>query len=231
MCVGWLQLQAAFGSRDAAWAGRFGGVPAQKPTRDHVLVFVGDSDDVMRAGAGAAAAAGFQRTAILQGDLAAFSSSAHTQVGAFSMSLSRMQSSITSETVALFLGLAQVASGLRKYALGNGSNRYYTENRMGLIRWTHGDLVALQANLRYINRDALAVLLGLAGSASPAAPPSAVLDIRRYDERTLYGSIPGTKHIPGALQSVLTTVAVARDAGTAVEDALPVLHAGLHVSR
>ena len=42
------------------------------------------------------------------------------------------------------------------------------------------------------------MLLGLAGSAAPAAPPSTVLDIRRYDERTLYGSIPGTKHIPGA---------------------------------
>ncbi len=55
-----------------------------------------------------------------------------------------------------------------------------------------------QANLRYINRDALAVLLGLAGSAAPAVPSSTVLDIRRYDERTLYGSIPGTKHIPGA---------------------------------
>lgn len=77
-CVG-AQLQAALSSRDAAWAGRFGGVPAQKPTRDHVLVFVGDSEDAMRAGAGAAAAAGFQRTAILQGNLAAFSSSAHMQ--------------------------------------------------------------------------------------------------------------------------------------------------------
>ncbi len=73
------QLQAALSSRDASWAGRFGGVPAQKPTRDHVLVFVGDSEDAMRAGAAAAAAAGFQRTAILQGGLAAFSSSAHMQ--------------------------------------------------------------------------------------------------------------------------------------------------------
>ncbi len=75
-----------------------------------------------------------------------------------------------------------------------------------MVRWTHARSVALQANLRYINRDALAVLLGLAGTASPAAPPSAVLDIRRYDERTLYGSIPGTKHIPGALQGVLQPV-------------------------
>ena len=74
-----VQLQAALSSRDAAWAGRFGGVPAQKPTRDHVLVFVGDSEDAMRAGAAAAAAAGFQRTGVLQGGLAAFSSSAHMQ--------------------------------------------------------------------------------------------------------------------------------------------------------
>ncbi len=107
-----VQLQAAFSSRDAAWAGRFGGVPAQKPTRDHVLVFVGDSEDAMRAGAGAAAAAGFQRTAILQGDLAAFSSSAHTQVGIMSRNLPRLQCTSPLEQVALCLGTPQAAGDL-----------------------------------------------------------------------------------------------------------------------
>lgn len=55
----------------------------------------------------------------------------------------------------------------------------------------------MQANLRYINRDALAVLLGLAGAPNENAAPAAVLDLRRYDERALFGSIPGTRHVPG----------------------------------
>ena len=55
----------------------------------------------------------------------------------------------------------------------------------------------MQAHLRYISRDALAVLLGLAGAHNEHAAPAAVLDLRRYDERALYGSIPGTRHIPG----------------------------------
>ncbi len=118
MCVTCVQLQAAFSSRDAAWAGRFGGVPAQKPTRDHVLVFVGDSEDAMHAGAGAAAAAGFQRTAILQGDLAAFSSSAHTQVGGLLCVLSLLQFSVTSAGLALCLGESRAAGCLLANAAG-----------------------------------------------------------------------------------------------------------------
>ena len=60
--------------------GRFGGTPASAPTREHVLVFIGNSEDSMRAGAVAAAAAGFQRTAVLQGGLPAFARSASNQV-------------------------------------------------------------------------------------------------------------------------------------------------------
>ena len=202
-----MQLQAALSSRDAAWAGRFGGVPAQKPTRDHVLVFIGDSEDAMRAGAGAAAAAGFQRTAVLQGGLAAFSSSAHTQVGAVSNDRRPCRGCIpgaTSAGVAACPGMPQAAGGLQGHAVGAWVESG-TQQKPLLIRRTHPASAAPQANLRYINRDALAVLLGLAGSTNPGVPPGAVLDIRRYDERTLYGSIPGTKHIPGAVQTVLIT--------------------------
>ena len=51
-----------------------------------MLVFIGNSEDTMRAGAVAAAAAGFQRTAILQGGLPAFARSATNQVGPYHVS-------------------------------------------------------------------------------------------------------------------------------------------------
>ncbi|KAK9829026.1 hypothetical protein WJX72_003487 [[Myrmecia] bisecta] len=54
-----------------------------------------------------------------------------------------------------------------------------------------------QVDLNFINRDALAVLLGLAGPLSRRVPVR-VLDIRRHDERALYGSIPGTLHVPAS---------------------------------
>lgn len=48
----------------------------------------------------------------------------------------------------------------------------------------------MQANLKYINRNALACLLGQAGS-NIKTKEALVLDLRRHDERTLYGTIPG----------------------------------------
>ena len=48
-----------------------------------------------------------------------------------------------------------------------------------------------QVHLKYINRDAVAALLGLAGPQVHTRPVP-VIDLRRHDERTLYGSIPGT---------------------------------------
>lgn len=52
-------------------------------------------------------------------------------------------------------------------------------------------VICLQANLKYIGRDALAALLGLLGERSARVDGTRILDIRRHDERALYGSIPG----------------------------------------
>ncbi|KAK9843460.1 hypothetical protein WJX81_004052 [Elliptochloris bilobata] len=60
----------------------------------------------------------------------------------------------------------------------------------------YGHAAHAQADLRYIGRDALAVLLGLAGDGAPRCEAACVLDVRRSDERALYGSIPGTVHVP-----------------------------------
>jgi hypothetical protein len=55
-----------------------------------------------------------------------------------------------------------------------------------------------QADLRFINRDALAVLAGMCADAGVVhAPPATLIDVRRSDERALYGSIKGAAHIPG----------------------------------
>jgi hypothetical protein len=59
--------------------------------------------------------------------------------------------------------------------------------------WLHG-----QANLRYIGRDGLAAALGLLGERATRVEGVRVLDIRRHDERALYGSIPGEKAASGA---------------------------------
>jgi rhodanese-related sulfurtransferase len=55
-----------------------------------------------------------------------------------------------------------------------------------------------QPNLHYVSRDAVAALLS-AQQNSPLGPPPqrvVVLDVRRGDERALYGHIQGTVHIP-----------------------------------
>ena len=54
-----------------------------------------------------------------------------------------------------------------------------------------------QADLRFIGRDALGLLLGMSGDVVHA-PPATLVDVRRSDERALYGAIKGSLHIPGA---------------------------------
>lgn len=57
----------------------------------------------------------------------------------------------------------------------------------------------MQADLRYINRDAAALLLSRsAASGADGGSGLTFLDVRRHDERTLYGSIPRAQHVPGA---------------------------------
>ena len=57
-----------------------------------------------------------------------------------------------------------------------------------------------QSDLRFINRDALALLLGQAAEGGVVhAPAACLIDVRRSDERALYGSIKGAQHIPGGL--------------------------------
>jgi hypothetical protein len=57
---------------------------------------------------------------------------------------------------------------------------------------------AAAADLRFIGRDALAVLLGMSPDVVHA-PQAALVDVRRSDERALYGSIKGAAHIPGGV--------------------------------
>lgn len=53
-----------------------------------------------------------------------------------------------------------------------------------------------QANLKYVGRDGLALALGLLGERSTRLDGVRVLDIRRHDERALYGSIHGESTLP-----------------------------------
>ena len=54
----------------------------------------------------------------------------------------------------------------------------------------------MQANLKYINRDAVAALLGIADDAPQTSNKVLVIDLRRHDERTFYGTIPGASLVP-----------------------------------
>ena len=56
-----------------------------------------------------------------------------------------------------------------------------------------------QPHLHYVSRDAVAALLNAYGDPSTTTGPHRVMviDVRRSDERALYGSIKGTVHIPG----------------------------------
>ena len=49
----------------------------------------------------------------------------------------------------------------------------------------------MQRELRHISREALAGVLGVTGERGTRIEGVRCIDVRRHDERTLYGSIPG----------------------------------------
>lgn len=51
----------------------------------------------------------------------------------------------------------------------------------------------VQAHVTYVSRDAVAVALGLNTIRTPIAT---LIDVRRHDERALYGAIKGSVHVP-----------------------------------
>ena len=71
--------------------------------------------------------------------------------------------------------------------IGRDALAVLLEIALGFSNYAHG----VQADLRYIGRDALAVLLGAADDGAPRCDAACVLDVRRGDERALYGSITG----------------------------------------
>ncbi len=54
-------------------------------------------------------------------------------------------------------------------------------------------LAAMQRELMHISRDALAGVLGVTGERGTRIEGIRCIDLRRHDERALYGSIPGAE--------------------------------------
>ena len=68
------EVEAALAGGKSSWPARLR-EKAAPPSRDYLLVFVGDGEEQPRIAAAAAAARGFQRTAVLEGGLESFSNS------------------------------------------------------------------------------------------------------------------------------------------------------------
>lgn len=72
------EVEQALSRNAAGWRARAPSAPV--PARDWLLVFVGDDADEMRAAAAGAAAAGFERGAVLEGGLQGYGQAALQQV-------------------------------------------------------------------------------------------------------------------------------------------------------
>lgn len=90
-------------------------------------------------------------------------------------------------------------------------------NSIGYVRslCVEGSMAALrssphpQTTLCFISRDALALLLSNAAIPDMVLPQRFVLiDVRRNDERILFGAIAGSKHIPGKISWLFDLVLV-----------------------
>lgn len=159
-------IQAVLGP-GCGWRERFPGLPQPHP--DTTLVLLTDTEEQGLDAAAAAAAEGYQRVAILQGGLPGWAAAeAAGRLTAPDLHY------IQRDALALLLGLVPDAAAAA--AAGNGNGSYGAAGGGGGGPGWGG---------------------GAEGSGwGVGAGAVRVVDLRRADERTLYGSIPGTVHLP-----------------------------------
>ena len=169
------------------------------PAKSWLLVFVSDDMDAMRAAAAAAAAAGYERTAVLEGGVQALSQGALQQVREELMSVVPCGVPLLACWPSLYwLHQQHGIFWLSAYGAVPGGTRCrrVCSSAVGCKGWAADSTpcsahAAAQRELKHISRDALAAVLGVAGERGARAEGVRVLDVRRHDERVLYGSIPG----------------------------------------
>jgi len=184
---------------NGAWMARTGCEP---PSKWSTIVFISTHGHSASQAASIAVKLGFQRCAVIEGGLAAAAplapaSSPATPTGGDSRIDSPMDfDGKTSPTTPL----SPAARGLAQ------SGRAASPETHGTIASDVGTVVSSKSpsSPRFpasrvpdgetITRDALA-LLGEYGAAQ-GAPLVTVIDVRRHDERSLYGSIRGSVHLP-----------------------------------
>ncbi|KAF8064663.1 prmA [Scenedesmus sp. PABB004] len=190
------QLAAALTPPFAAWPGADGGADGgaggAPPSRHHLLVVVGGDAQADAQAAARAAAAGYDRVATVTGGAAALAAHACAppRPAALPPGLRR-------DALALLLDVAPVPEEVlaEAYAIlsrSSGPPPGQQPPPPGDGGPPHGAGAELGA----------APGGGHAGGGGAAAPDGAgparlvVLDVRRHDERALYGAIPGALHLP-----------------------------------
>jgi rhodanese-related sulfurtransferase len=171
-------------------------LPSLLPTPDHLLVLLGHDEQQQAAAAAAkAAAAGFDRVAVLAGGV----NSLHTGVDQGQLAVGMATPvQLTRDALALLLDLAPLPEELYQQ-LSESITLQQQQQQPGSPSLAGQGTAAAAA--------AAAAMGGAGGIGSEAAAAAAapmlrgrrvlVLDVRRHDERTLYGSIPGALHLPG----------------------------------
>lgn len=167
------ELHYALRHRDQVWAEKTGFPPPQKR---HTIVFVSTHGHSASQAAALATQLGFQRCAVIEGGLAA------------AAPLAPPDSKVNTPT-----GNSENDGYFESKNVQRGSNGTENTNRNGDSNASAPSQNGLP-ELETISRDALA-LLGEYGQAQGVSLVT-VIDVRRYDERALYGSIRGSTHVP-----------------------------------
>ena len=179
--------------RDELWPDLANGAPA--PSLRATIVFLSDHSQSASQAANIATSLGFQRCAVIDGGLAAAAplappSAPSTPTGRADRIGPRSDDEHASDSDA-------AAADARAGNVSNASEQTFDGSSEAPRRSARGDAFASTASLSdgdFLSRDAL-VLLGEYGAAQ-GAPLVTVIDVRRHDERALYGSIRGSAHLP-----------------------------------
>uniref|UniRef100_A0A383VMR1 Rhodanese domain-containing protein n=1 Tax=Tetradesmus obliquus TaxID=3088 RepID=A0A383VMR1_TETOB len=166
------------------------------PTPHHLLVLIAQNEQQQAAAAAKAAAAGYDRVAVLEGGASSLQEA--TQHAAAGEAAMQAQQILHRDALALLLDLAALPEDLY-LQLSDSLALQLQQQQQQQQQQQPGSPCAAE-------HEEAAAADGPAASSSEAAAAAAVpvlqgrrvlvLDVRRHDERTLYGAIPGALHLP-----------------------------------
>ncbi|EEH54626.1 uncharacterized protein MICPUCDRAFT_60777 [Micromonas pusilla CCMP1545] len=175
---------------DGGWAARFGAAP---PSPRSTIVFVSTHGHSASQAASLAVSLGFQRCCVIEGGLAAAAPLAPPPPRSPSCASLSGDDVANGSLGSLVANGSSIGGGQSVSSLTSPGGKSHSSQQSSLTSPTGSSSSSRVSPSELLSRDALGLLLEY--GAAQGEPLMTLIDVRRHDERSLYGGIRSSSHL------------------------------------